>query len=316
MLRLLFASAQPAQFLHRIEIPISMSALYFRVTFTNIAGQTATLREIGRLRFSIRQQPVVDADADYLSALANHWYGSNEFISTVALPFRWSCFIPRSFVGDSNVERVTKSDAAIFDTSFTSTLLGKVTAGTFLAELYAVSGEGPQSYNLLLFQQAYPTVAANSNFVDDLSSVENVCAAYISDVVTGVLTLAGSAIDRVRARKGDVTVDASRTALMAYTATKYNIEGAGDASTTQILGELFGMEGSDFSARLEDRYNLTVQTGATTATPQMLTVGMKPNPDRLGESTAEIQDRLSRAKRDKAASGKTRALSVIDATTG
>lgn len=318
MLRLLFSSAQAAQFLHRIEIPISCSALLFRVQFTETNGAAAVpIRDIGRLRYTIRQQPCVDADADFLSTLSNHWYGSNEFSSTNNGAFRWSCFIPRSFVGDNNVEKVTKADAAIFDTSFTATFLSRVASG-FLAELYAVSAEGPQSYNLTLFQQAYPTVSASQTFVDDISTVENVCAAYVSDLVgaPAVLTLVGSNIDRIRARKGDITVDVSRQAAMAYTATKYNIEGAGDASTSQLIAEIFGMEGSDFSSRLEDRYNFTTQIGSGgTATPQVLTVGLKPNPDRLGESASEIKDRIARAKKDKASQGKTRALSIIEAAT-
>lgn len=313
-LRLLFSSSQEAQFLHRIEIPISYSALYFRVTGTN-GATPAALRDVGRLRFSIRQQPVIDADADYLASLSNHWFGSNEFSSTGSGAFNFSVMLPRSFLGDKNVERVTKQDAAIFETTFTPTFFTNIASG-FLAELYAVTAEGPQTYNLLLFQQAYPTIAAGQVYTDDLSTVENVVAAYISDVVGGVLTLVGSNLDRLRARKGDVDTDVSRTAAMAYTATKYAIEGAANPSTSQLLAELFGLDGSDLSTRLMDTYKLTVQTGTGgSAVPQILTVGFKPNPDRMSESRAEIIDRLQRVERDKQAAGKTRALQVLKALT-
>lgn len=314
MLRLLFSQASEQQFIHRVEVPISYSALFFRVTGTGTATPPA-IRDIGRLRYSIRQQPVVDADGDMLAHLASHWYGSSEFNATVSGAFNFSVLIPRSYLGDKNVERVTKADAAIFETSFSSNLFTNIASG-FLAELYAVTAEGPQSYNLLLFQQAYPTIAAGQVYTDDLSTVENVCAAYISDVVGGVLTLVASNIDRVRARKGDNLVDCSRTALMAYTAIKYAQEGANNGSATQLMAEIIGLDGSDLSSRLEDQYNLTVQTTGGSAVPQVLTVGFKPNPDRLGESSAEIADRLQRAKRVKAANNKTRALTFLDQTTG
>jgi len=314
-LRRLFSSSQEAQFLHRIEIPISYSALYFRVTGTNGATPAAA-RDVGRLRFSIRQQPVVDADFDYLQAVANHWNGSSEFTSTGSGAFNASVLIPRSFIGDKNVERVTKADAAIFETSFTSTLFTNIASG-FLAELYAVTEEGPQSYNLLLLQQTLPTIAASSLYTDDISTTENLCAAYISDVVASVLTLASSNINSLRARKGDVTIDVFRTALMAYTAQKYNIEGAANPSTTQVLAEIFGLDGSDLSARLLDQFNLTVENGSGgTSLPQILTVGFKPNPDRLGESSAEIRNRLAQVRQEKTAAGKTRALQVVSALTG
>lgn len=315
MMRLLFSSSQEAQFLHRIEIPISFSALFFRVTGTN--GVTpATLRDVGRLRYTVRQTPYVDGDADYLAALSNHWYGSSEFSSTASAAFNFSVMIPRSFIGDNNVERVTKADAAIFETTFTSTLFTNIASG-FLAELYAVADEGQQSYNLLLFQQAYPTIAAGQVYTDDISTTENVCAAYVSDIISGVLTLfnvTASNIDRIRCRKGDIDTDVSRAAAMAYTATKYNIEGATNPSTTQVIAEIFGLDRSDFSTRLEDSYKLTIQTGAGgTSVPQVMTVGFRGNPDRLGESTDEIRDRIQRAQRSAAAAGKTRKAQIIQA---
>jgi hypothetical protein len=323
MLRLLFSSSSTSQFIHRIEIPIAYSGLVFRLTGTNAAAQQLALRELGRLRFSIRQQPVVDADMDYLISLADHWYGSSEFVSTLAGRFAASVFIPRSFIDDKNVERVTKSDAAIFETSFTSTLVTKLAGSPFLAELYAVVADGPQSYNLLMFQQAYPTVSANQVYIDDISTTENVCAAYISDTQNTVLGLnvAGtlSNISRVRVRKGDQVTDVSIGAALAYTAQKYRREGATDPTgpaINTVLAEILGMDASDLSTRLDDTYNLAIQTGGGAAIPQILTVGFKPNPDRLAESAGEISDRLQRGKRTKTAAGKTRALSWLDSTAG
>jgi len=312
MLRRLFSSSQEAQFLHRIEIPVSYSALLFRVTGTN-GATAATARDLGRLKFSIRQQPVIDADADFLQALQNHWFGSIEFSSTASGAFNASVFMPRSFLGDKNVERVTKADAAIFETTFTQNLFDRIASG-FLAELYAVVEEGPQSYNLLMFQQAYPTIAASQVYTDDLSTVENVCASYISDVVSSVLTLVGGNIAQVRARKGDVTIDASTGALQAYTACKYAIEAAANPSASETIAEIFGLDKSSLSARLEDTYNLQVTVGSGgTCVPQILTVGFKPNPDRIGESAAEEADRFARARKSAAAAGKTRKLTMMEA---
>lgn len=313
-LRLLYNSSQESQFLHRIEVPISYSALFFRVTGTNDTGVAAAAREVGRIRFSIRQQPIIDADFDYLQALQALWYGTSEFASATAGAFAASVMIPRAFLGDTNVERVTKSDAAIFETNFTPGLFSDIASG-FLAELYAVVAEGPQTYNLLMHQQTQPTVAAGQVYPDDISTVENVCAAYLSDIVSSVLTLAGSNINRVRVRKGDVDTDSQIAASQAYTAAVYRREGVTVANEPII--EIFGLAGSDLSARLEDTYKLTVQTGTGgTASPQILTIGFKPNPDRLAESAGEIRSRLDRAKRQKAATNKTRALQVINTVTG
>lgn len=317
MIRRLFSSSQEAQFLHRIEVPVSFSALIFRVTGTN-GATPATARDVGRLRFTVRNKPFVDADFDFLQQIEDHWFGSREFSSTASGAFNASVLIPRSFIGDRNVEYINKADEAVFETTFTQNLFDRIASG-FLAELYAVVDEGPQSYNLTFFQQSYPTLSASQIYTDDISTVENVCAAYVSDIVSSVLTLIGGNLQtgNVFARKGDLEVNASVFALQAYTGAKYALEGVSNPAATSGTGEpiveLFGHDKSDLSARLVDSYKLQFTNGSGgTSTPQILTVGMYPNPDRLGESAAETKDRYANVKKAKAAAGKTRQLTVLE----
>lgn len=312
MIRRLFSSNIQATFQHRIEQPISYSALFLRVTGTNGAGVAATAREVGRVRLQIRNQAIIEADFDYLQQIVNLYGGSSEFVSTVAGAFQASVLIPRSFPGDGNVERVNKADAALFEVNFTPALFADVLPAGFLVELYAVCEEGGQAYNFTILQQTYPSVGASSFYVDDVSITENVCAAYLSDVVGGNLTLSGSNLLAARTRKGDLVYDGFVSAMQAATVGKYKVEGVVNPLTFPVV-ELFGLQGSDLSARLEDIFNLEVQTSAVgSATPQILVLGWKANPQRLQESRDEIGRRVERAKIVAAQSNKTRKLAVVD----
>lgn len=307
-MRLLMAETDTANFIHRFNTSISYSALMFRITGTNDATGF-TLAQIGRLVLRIRNTTYVDIDFACMAALDNIAGGIAEAtnLGVNAGVYAASVLIPRGYF-DDNVEFVTPADTAEFAIQFNTNVSGHTASG-FLAELYAVEEHGLQSYNLMIKQQEL-NVAGAGNIPDQVITVENITAMYITDIVASVFTLASSTISRMRFTVGNLFGgEFSTGAILAKTNLINRIETA-----QSLMAEVFAAKVGDISSKLEDTAQVVFTTTGASR-PQTITMGVSFNPNKLSETAGVTSARLQSKLSSKENSGKRRTAETVRSIT-
>lgn len=308
-MRLLMAETDTANFIHRINTSISYSAFLFRITGTMAAASNFTLAQIGRLVYRIRNTTYVDCDFACMSALDNIAGGVAETtgLGTNNVPFAASVLIPRGYF-DDNVEFVTPQDTAEFAIQFNTNVATNST-GAFLAELYAIEEHGLQSYNLMIKQQEL-NIGGAGNIPDNIITIENITAMYVTDIVGGVFTLAASPVTRMRFTVGNLFGGEFATgAILAKTNLANRVETA-----QSIMAEIFAAKVGDISSKLEDTAQVVFTTTAA-ARPQTISLGVSFNPNKLSETAAIASQRLQGKLTAKEGSGKRRTAETVKSIT-
>lgn len=305
-MRLLHSTTDKSHFVHRIQQDLMYSAFLFRVSGTS-GGTAVFLRDVGRMSYTMRGRSLVDMDFDMMHAVNNVFYGvpENTNMGSASSAYAASVLIPRSYF-DDNVESVRKDDQAVFECPFTANLETNTASG-FLAELYAIEEPGIQAYNMTLKQTEF-TVGGATTAAEEVANTENIVSLFISDIVSSVLTLASSPINRIRYSSG---VERSGEFAMAAGLAKTNMKNAIETAQSLVC-EVFSSERADISVQLEDSASLSL-TCSNAAQPQILAIGMQFNPNKLSETATAARNRLDMALRRKAHDGKKRTVNTITA---
>ena len=310
MLQLLDSDTSTGSFFHAIKRQVSLSAFFVYITGTNPVTPL-TLADLGRIRYGVRGRTRVDADIEKLVRLSPFWGGEAHFVSTASGELSCGFFIPRFWMSD-NVELVQSEDNAQVEVIFGAAVANQT---GFRVELYAVPDEGIQSYELLINQTEDSfTGAGEFTMSSPQSTVENIVAAYLSDDQSGATTLAATTISRVRGRVGSRAFDTSIAALLSANNRKRVLSLTAGADYVGAA-ELFATEISDLTGKLGDDVALQL-TLTGTAKPQLVTMGLAFNPNKLSDTTARQRATMESIVARKAGAGKTRTLSTISALAG
>lgn len=309
-MKLIHSSDDRTLFLHKIAQPVQFSAFCLRISGDQAAAQSLTKDEIGRVRYYKRGKTIFDVDFRYLAWLTDALGGTYTEINAGAGGlFSMFIVIPR-FLVNRQVEKVDPEDNAVFQIQFGAAVLTQ--ADSLLTELYIMPEEGVQEYDLTLQQYTFQYGAAGT-FPIDVTTVENIVAAYLSDSsVVAAYDMAGasSLINRVVGSVGPYPIDASKDALIDKTMMKYELQAWITAGTQRHFVELFFADTGADIARLSDSININLQTtGATT--PELLLIGAPLNPDKIAQTTTALQQRYRQVSEAKRLSGKYRQVSGL-----
>lgn len=304
---LLHSDDNESRFFYRFNRTSSHHSLFFRISGT-MSVSPFTAREIGRLRYRVRNKILIDADVDFLAAYAKIVGGAQEATLGASAAFSYSVIIPR-YHGFANVELIEPGDNGLFSVDFDSNVGTQAT--NFLAELYAIPEEGLNPYQLRMIQSENTVGTGRFPLDSPTGAVENIAAMYLSDIVSGALTVTGSNIDRYEGQIGNQDLDASVAAALEATRAKSPSAGASYADCVEV----HSADIADLAGRLYDSADLKVDTSGA-ATPQLLTLGYDFNPDKQLDA-AQIRNAvyLSQLRR-KAGQGMIRNLAGLRQLTG
>lgn len=304
---LLHSDDNESRFFYRFNRTSSHHSLLFRISGI-MSATPFTAREVGRLRYRVRNKVLVDADCDFLQAYAKIVGGSAEATLGASAAFSYSFVLPR-YHTFANVELIEPGDNALFSVDFDSNVGTQAT--NFLAELYAIPDEGLNPYQLRMIQSENTVGTGRFPLDSPTGAVENIAAMYLSDIVGGALTVTGSNIDRFEGQIGNQDLDASVVASLE--ATRAKSPGAGSAFADCV--EVHSADMADLAGRLYDSADLKVDTSGA-ATPQLLTLGYDFNPDKQLDA-AQLRNAVWQGQlRRKAGQGMVRNLAGLRQLTG
>lgn len=238
-----------------LNFEATFSAIVIKISGTNGATKTE-LADVGRITYEKNGVTIVDAGFDMLHAL-NHVLGGNPKDTTSnsgALNFYAS--IPRGF-NDRNIEHVTPNDNAMLRCQFNSNMATRIASGG-VVEVYLQLENGTQSYELKINQFQEDIGGASVQPVS-YESNKNILLVGCSAIVSDVLTLTGSNLDRIGYEIGGNSGNPTIGAITDNTNYEFDLED--DYNNICIPYVALG----DPTSRLHDNINFNFDTSGASS---------------------------------------------------